>query len=98
MTRLVFDIETDDLIATKIWCLVAKDIDDGKVYTYGPDEIDKGCELLCEADELIGHNIIGFDLPVIRDLTRFKTLGSGQKITDTLVLCRLFDQTRDSGH
>ena len=96
--RLVFDIETDDLYATKIWCLVAKDIDDGKVYSYGPDQIDEGCQLLCDADELIGHNIIGFDLPVIRDLTRFKTIGAGQKIVDTLVLSRLFDPTRESGH
>tara|TARA_R100000654_G_scaffold2122_7_gene7811 strand:+ start:1979 stop:3772 length:1794 start_codon:yes stop_codon:yes gene_type:complete len=98
MKRLVFDIETDDLYATKIWCLVAKDVEDGKVYSYGPDQIDEGCQLLCDADELIGHNIIGFDLPVIRDLTRFKTIGSGQKIVDTLVLSRLFDPTREAGH
>ena len=96
--KLVFDIETDDLYATKIWCLVAKNIVDGKIYTFGPDKIDEGCALLCDADELIGHNIIGFDLPVIRDLTRFKTLGVGQKIVDTLVLSRLFDPTREAGH
>ena len=94
--KLVFDIETDDLNATKIWCLVAKDIVSNQLYTYGPDQIEEGCQLLSEADELIGHNIIGFDLPVLRDLTRFKTLGCGQKIVDTLVLSRLFDPVREA--
>ena len=96
--RLVFDIETDDLNATKVWCIVAKDIDSDQVYTYGPSQIDEGCELLSDADELIGHNIIGFDIPVLKDLTRFKTLGEGQKIVDTLVLSRLFDPVREAGH
>jgi hypothetical protein len=96
--KLVFDIETDDLKATRIWCIVAKDVDTEQVYTFGPDQIEEGCDLLCSADELIGHNIIGFDLPVLRDLTRFRTLGAGQKIVDTLVLSRLFDPVREAGH
>ena len=96
--KLLFDIETNDLKATKIWCVVAKDIESKQLYTFGPDQIDEGCQLLSEADELIGHNIIGFDLPVIRNLTRFKTLGYGQKIVDTLVLSRLFDPVREAGH
>jgi len=96
--KLVFDIETDDLDAKKIWCIVAKDLVTEQLYTYGPDQIEEGCKLLCSADELIGHNIIGFDLPVLRDLTRFKTLGVGQKIVDTLVLSRLFDPVREAGH
>ena len=96
--KLVFDIETDDLDAKKVWCLVAKDLDSEQLYTFGPDQIDEGCELLCNADELIGHNIIGFDLPVLRNLTRFKTLGVGQKVVDTLVLSRLFNPVREAGH
>ena len=31
---LVFDIETDDLKATKIHCLVAQDADTGTLYKY----------------------------------------------------------------
>ena len=96
--KLVFDIETDDLDAKKIWCIVAKDVVTEQLYTYGPDQIEEGCKLLCSADELIGHNIIGFDLPVLSDLTSFKTLGVGQKIVDTLVLSRLFDPVREAGH
>ena len=65
---LVFDIETDDLIATKIWCIVAQDSDSGKIYMFAPHQLESGLELLQKADRLIGHNIIGFDIPVIKKL------------------------------
>ena len=65
--ELVFDIETDDLDATKIWCIVAIDEND-KVYSYSEDNIEEGIALLEKADKLIGHNIIGFDIPVIEKL------------------------------
>ena len=39
--KLVFDIETDDLKATRIWCIVAKDVDTEQVYTFGPDQIEE---------------------------------------------------------
>lgn len=42
--ELVFDIETDDLDATKIWCIVAIDEND-KVYSYSEDKIEKGVKL-----------------------------------------------------
>ena len=32
--RLTFDIETDGLDATKIWCLVIQDIDTGRIMRY----------------------------------------------------------------
>ena len=32
--QLVFDIETDDLKATKIWCIVAIDLNSEKVYSF----------------------------------------------------------------
>ena len=34
MSNLVFDIETDGLDATKVWCLVMKDIDSGRIMRY----------------------------------------------------------------
>ena len=36
--KLIFDIETDDLNATRVWCIVAKDLE-GKLYKFGPNEI-----------------------------------------------------------
>ena len=92
--KLIFDIETDDLDATKVWCIVAKELD-GKSYRFTPDEIEDGIKLLQDADTLIGHNIIGFDLPVLGNLYNFKYNG---KIIDTLVMSRLYNPVRENGH
>ena len=69
--ELVFDVETDDLKATKIHCIVAIDEHDN-IYKFKPDEINKGVKFLSEAATLIGHNIVGFDIPVIEKLTDTK--------------------------
>ena len=95
--KLVFDIETDGLKATKIWCIVAIDIKTDKVYSFNPDEIEEGIKLLQTADTLIGHNIIGFDIPVINRL-KGVNLFENSNIIDTLVLSRLFNPSRDGGH
>ena len=65
MLSLVFDIETDSLKPTKVWCIVAQDSDSSKIYKFAPHQLESGLELLQSADKLIGHNILGFDIPVI---------------------------------
>ena len=94
MTRLVFDIETDSLTPSKIWCVVAKDIDSGQLYTYGPEQITEGCDLLEASTYLVGHNILGFDIPVIEKVTGRKVAEENTRVVDTLVLSRLFNPTR----
>ena len=98
MTAYVFDIEANGLQPTEIFCLVAMDTETGKVYEYGPDKIDKGIELLQNADKLIGHNILGYDIPVIKNLKGVDLDDGSIKIVDTLVLSRLFNPTREGGH
>jgi len=93
---LVFDIETDDLKATKIWCIVCQNPDTGEIFKFNPDQIDEGCKLLLSADRLIGHNIVGFDIPVIKKLTGVDL--SHIEVLDTLVLSRLFNPVREGGH
>ena len=93
---LVFDIETDDLKATKIHCIVAIDEHDN-IYQFKPDEIDKGVEFLSKADKLIGHNIIGFDIPVIKNLTGVN-ISKAKEIVDTLLISRLLKPSREGGH
>ena len=93
---LVFDIETDDLKATLVHCIVAQDMDTGEIYKYPPDKLSEGYELLTKADTLIGHNIIGFDIPIVEkfggvDLSKIPVI-------DTLVLSRLFNPNRGGGH
>lgn len=68
--KLIFDIETDNYLhlCTKIHCIVAEDYDTGTMYSYTPDNIEEGLELLSKADLLIGHNILDFDLRAIKKL------------------------------
>ena len=94
ISEIVFDIETDDLNASKVWCIVAKEVD-GTVHKFSPNEIEKGLNFLGEAKTLIGHNIIGFDLPVLQKLYNFKYKC---KIVDTLVMSRLYNPIRENGH
>ena len=65
--ELVFDIETDGLDAQVIWCISARD-EQGKFYHFYKDTIEEGIKFLQQADKIIGHNIIGFDIPVIQKL------------------------------
>tara|TARA_R100000231_G_scaffold2827_3_gene5181 strand:- start:839 stop:2584 length:1746 start_codon:yes stop_codon:yes gene_type:complete len=92
---IIFDIECDSLKPTVIWCIVAKDMDEDDVKVFGPECINKGINYLQSADILVGHNIIGFDLPVIERLHDVKFTN---EIIDTLVLSRLFQPIRENGH
>ena len=88
--KLTFDIETDGLIRqglTKIHCIVAQDLDTNEVYEYGPDNYKDGLQLLLKADELWGHNIIGYDIPAIQTL--FPRWSPKGLVRDTLILSRL---------
>lgn len=96
MSNLVFDIEADGLDPTKIFCIVAQDVDTMEVFKFDNTQLEKGYGLLRAADKLIGHNIIGYDLPAIKDITGLDL--SNKKIVDTLVLSRLFKPTREGGH
>ena len=93
---LVFDIETDGLEATKVWCLVAQDVETKEVYKFTPDNLDEGYKFLTTATRLIGHNIIGFDIPLVEKFGGVDL--STIEVIDTLVLSRLFNPTRDGGH
>ena len=68
--------------------MVAQDIDTGQVYKFLEYEMDKGADLLRQADLIIGHNIIGYDLPVLRKLYPF--FETEAEVVDTLLLSRLY--------
>jgi DNA polymerase-1 len=86
----VFDLETDNLYdkVTKIHCLVLYDVQRKQTFTYGPDDIASGIEHLARAHVLIGHNILFFDIPVIRKLYPFYTFKAA-RVIDTLICTRL---------
>tara|TARA_R110000787_G_scaffold30072_2_gene81057 strand:+ start:528 stop:2234 length:1707 start_codon:yes stop_codon:yes gene_type:complete len=85
--RLIFDIEADNLLddITELHCIVARCADTDEVYSFTPDNITEGLAFLKQADELIGHNIIDYDLRALDKLYGFKYEG---RVVDTLVYCR----------
>lgn len=108
--RLAFDIETDGLLEdlTTIHSLVMVDVTTGRGWSctdhpgfsspsgYEVVSIKDGLALLGQADEIIGHNIIKFDIPAIQKVYPFWTVPR-QKVTDTLILSRLiWPEIRDN--
>ena len=93
---LVFDIETDDVKATKVHCIVAQNPESGEIFKFPPNKLAEGYQFLTTADRLIGHNIIGFDIPMVHKFSDVDL--SDKEVIDTLVLSRLFNPTRDGGH
>ena len=86
--KLILDIETNGFldVLDKIHCMVFKDIETQKVYSYNPDQINEGLNLLKKATLIIGHSVMGFDLPAIEKVTGYKYKG---EILDTLLCSRL---------
>ena len=99
---LLFDIETDGLLynVTTIHCLVIYDTEtkdtmvfNDQAFSRAGDKpaknpIVRGIQILEDAACIGGHNIIGYDLPVIRKLYPwFRYPGV---VVDTLLLSRLY--------
>jgi len=95
--KIAFDIETDGLNPTKIYCIAAKVIGQDVTEFWTPETVKFFPAWIVEinADTLIGHNIIGFDLPVLKKLLGFEWWGD---IEDTLVMSRLDNPSREGGH
>ena len=93
---VVFDMEADGYRdeATRVWCICLRFLG----YDYlgmdaGPDQLDQAIRELDSADHLIGHNIIDYDLPVLKRLLGWEPKPH-VKITDTVVLSRLLRSDR----
>jgi len=92
--RLAIDIETDGLDATEIWCAVTKNIDSGEVKVWKSANALR--QYISSEDLLIGHNIIKFDLPVLKKLWNLNT--DSNPLRDTLIMSRLFNPVLEKGH
>ena len=89
--KLVLDVETNgflDKLDFKVHCMVCKDIETNKVYSYNPTQLTEGLQLLKKATLLIGHSIIGFDIPALNKFFGKKFEFEGA-ILDTLLCSRL---------
>ena len=85
---IIFDIETDGLLddVTKVHCVVIQNADTGYVRMYNPSQIEEALQVLESADKLGGHNVMAYDLPVLKKLYNFNYYG---QVFDTLVASRL---------
>ena len=90
---LIFDIETNGFLKDmdKIHCIVTKDTESQQVITYKagqPYELEEGLGDLESGQVIVGHNVIGFDIPAIQKI--YHSFNPKQdKVIDTLVLSRL---------
>ena len=95
MQTLIFDIETnpiEDFTTLKgfkdILCLSIHDPKSGRMESFKGDDTWRGLVELSKADVIVGHNIVKFDIPVIKKYyPDWKPEGL---IRDTLILSRLF--------
>lgn len=91
--RIVLDIETN-LAHDKIHVAVTKDIDTGEVKTW--KVADNLREYLKDVSLIVMHNGIAFDAPVLNRL--WKTKIRLNQVYDTLIVSRLLDPSRETGH
>lgn len=89
---IYLDLEADGLNPTTIWCVVTRYNGVNTVHTR-PDTLR---EALCGSLSVVGHNLIGYDLPVLERLWGLSV--APERVIDTLVLSRLFDPSKSGGH
>ena len=92
---LVFDCETNGLLhdVSEIHCIAIYDNTKEETFVFnnqggscGP--ITEALHWLSSADVLVGHNVINYDLPVLRKI--YSWFDTDASIVDTLILSRLY--------
>jgi len=94
--KVVLDIETDELNASVVNCIVAKNMDTNVYTVFDPSNMYSFKNWSKNIDQYIMHNGLSFDAPVLNRL-----LGTSIKpsqVLDTLILSQLFNPMRDGGH
>lgn len=99
--KVVFDIEANGLEnPTKVWLIVCKDIDTNEYHIFrkvsdDASERERFIRFSETCELWIGHNILGYDVPVLVDLLSL-AIPVG-KCLDTLIISKLVDYSR-AGH
>jgi len=89
---IYLDLEANGLDPDTIWCVVTLENDVPTVHTT-PETLS---EALRSSVSVVGHNLIGYDIPVLEKLWGISV--DSDRIIDTLVLSRLFDPSKSGGH
>ena len=102
MKTLIFDIESDGFldVATQVFVLIAQDVSTDQIYTF-TDHDDRfpsladGLAFLKSADALAGHNILEFDLQILKKLFDWEFDG---KVFDTWIISEICSYNRRHRH
>jgi len=89
---IYLDLEANGLTPDTIWCVVTMENDVPTVHTT-PETLS---EALRSSVSVVGHNLIGYDMPVLEKLWGISV--ASDRIIDTLVLSRLYDPSKSGGH
>ena len=93
-TNTVFlDIEADGLNPTKVHCVVTKRSNEAHLTHLSRRSL---MDELAKGGQICGHNLIGYDVPVLNRLWGIRI--PHHRVVDTLVLSRLFHPDLDGGH
>lgn len=89
---IYLDLEANGLTPDTIWCVVTREDGVNTVHT-DPGSLRSTLE---GSVSVVGHNLIGYDLPVLERLWDVSV--APERVVDTLVLSRLFDPSKSGGH
>jgi DNA polymerase-1 len=94
MSRYCFDIETDNLLhgCKNMWVLVTEDLNTGDIDYWKQNEYGWK-KKFNNANLLMGHNIINFDIPVLEKLFDYK-IPKRCTIHDTLIMSQVLNYKR----
>ena len=94
--KVVLDIETDQLDASVVNCIVAKNVDTNVYTVFDPSNMHVFKNWSKDIDKYIMHNGLSFDAPVLNRLLGVEIKPS--QVTDTLILSQMFNPLREGGH
>jgi DNA polymerase I len=89
---IYLDLEANGLTPDVIWCVVTSENGVSTVHTT-PDTLS---EALRGSVSVVGHNLIGYDMPVLERLWGITV--APERVLDTLVLSRLYEPSKSGGH
>jgi DNA polymerase I len=89
---IYLDLEANGLTPDTIWCVVTRENGANVVHTT-PNTLS---EALRGSVSVVGHNLIGYDMPVLERLWGITV--APERVLDTLVLSRLYEPSKSGGH
>lgn len=93
--KYIIDIEADGFKPSRVWCIVVRSVETGLVtcFTYkgryGCAPIEDFNEWYDPEMQLIGHNIVSYDIPVLNQLLGVGIRNEWLHVVDTFVVSRL---------